>query len=44
VRGYELYVQAMQLGGYNEDKYEEEVKAAQMTSRPTGAAKTGVIS
>lgn len=44
VRGYDLMVQAMQLGGYNEDKYEDDVKAAQATARPMGAARTGVIS
>jgi hypothetical protein len=42
VRGNDLMLQAMQLGGYKEDEYEEQAQAAQATARSGGAAKTGI--
>ena len=44
VRGYDVLVQAMQLGGYKEDEYETQAQAAKPTARPGAAAKTGIIS
>jgi hypothetical protein len=43
-RGHEMLVQAMQLGGYNEERHEEDAKTAQATARPQGTAQMGRIS